>query len=140
MGNQKCLRQNLITLQNNKIPRPFGSGAFIWLGDILYIYIYMYIPTYPHAHMQATSWSKHWRLICPNPLKRYPPDLCPAISRMVGCAAPGSATTPSSVQDGVYLVAEALQCGYDPVTDGTHGVDAADFWIGISHVIHNLLQ
>ena len=52
LGNQKCLRQNL-TLQNNKIPRPFGSGAFIWLGDILYIYIfiyiYMYIPTCPHA-------------------------------------------------------------------------------------------
>lgn len=95
--------------------------------------------------MQAPSWSKlcsiaalklrtrcitdgaHWRSICPNPLKRYPPDLCLDISLMVGCAASGSATTPSSVRDGVYLVAEALQCGYDPVTDGTHGVDAADF-------------
>ena len=103
----------------------------IWLMSFylvrFYIYIYVYIPTYPHAHMEATSWSKHWRSICPNPLKRYPPDLCLAISRMVGCAAPGSATTPSSVQDGVYLIAEALQCGYDPVTDGTHGVDAADF-------------
>ena len=32
-----------------------------------------------------------------------------------------------SAEDGIYLVAEALQHGYDSVTDATHGVDAADF-------------
>ena len=62
-----------------------------------------------------------------NPLKRYPPPLCGAIAKMIGCAVHGGLTADASADNGVHHIAALLQHGYKVVQDATDGVDAADF-------------
>jgi len=62
-----------------------------------------------------------------NPLKRYPPPLCGAIAKMIGCAVNGGLTADASADDGIHHIAAMLQHGYEVVQDATDGVDAADF-------------
>ena len=67
-----------------------------------------------------------------NPLKRYPPDFCAALAKMVGvCVSTDriDALTPHE-DDYISTIAHALQDGYETVKDATHEGDAADFHAG----------
>ncbi len=64
-----------------------------------------------------------------NPLKRYPPDFCAALAKMVGvCVSTDRIDSlDRQANDHIMDIAGALQEGYDTVMDATHEDDAADF-------------
>ncbi len=64
-----------------------------------------------------------------NPLKRYPPDFCAALAKMVGVCVSTERIDSLNHQDDDHIldIARALQEGYDTVKDATHENDAADF-------------